>query len=30
MQQDSVPQMSGYKEFKTYRRMSSEVCSLIT
>jgi hypothetical protein len=25
MQQDSVPQMSGYKEFKTYRRNNSEV-----
>jgi hypothetical protein len=29
MQQDSVPQMSGYKEFKTYRRYSSEVYILI-
>lgn len=25
MQQDSVPQMAGYKEFKTYRRFNSEV-----
>lgn len=25
MKQDSVPQMAGYKEFKTYRRNNSEV-----
>ena len=29
MQQDSVPQMSGYKEFKTYRRSNSEVFMFI-
>jgi hypothetical protein len=29
MQQDSVPQMAGYKEFKTYRRNNSEVSLLL-